>query len=61
HCIRTCDVKNSPYCIAIALTKAMEGELENGFAFAGKNAYRTDKIISVQELFDTLIKEYQES
>ncbi len=58
HCIVTCDYKNSPYCIALALTNAQKGNLEHGFAFAGENAYRSDKIISVKELMETLQNEY---
>jgi len=57
-CLRTCDFKNVPYCIAHALTNAKKGNMEEGFAFAGANAYRVDKIISVKELFETLIEEY---
>lgn len=58
HCIITCDYKNSPYCIALALTNAQKGNLEHGFAFAGVNAYRADKIVSVKELMRTLQEEY---
>jgi nitronate monooxygenase len=58
HCIKTCDPKKSPYCIAMALSNARKGRLENGFAFAGKNAYRINKIISVKELINLLINEY---
>jgi nitronate monooxygenase len=58
HCIITCDYKKSPYCIALALTNAQKGNLENGFAFAGANAYRSDKIVSVKELMETLQEEY---
>lgn len=58
HCIVTCDYKNSPYCIAQALTNAQKGHLEHGFAFAGENAYRADKIVSVKELMETLQEEY---
>ena len=58
HCLKTCNPEKSPYCIAIALGNARKGRLKNGFAFAGKNAYRIDKIVSVQELMDTLISEY---
>jgi len=58
-CLRTCDFKNVPYCIGRALTNAKKGDLENGFAFAGANAYRADKIISVKELIGTLVKEYE--
>jgi NAD(P)H-dependent flavin oxidoreductase YrpB (nitropropane dioxygenase family) len=57
-CLRSCDFRNVPYCIALALTNAKKGNLEEGFAFAGANAYRVDKIISVKELIDTLVEEY---
>lgn len=59
HCIITCDFKNVPYCIALALLKAKYGKMEGGFAFAGENAYRADKIISVKELMNELVAEYE--
>jgi len=59
HCIKTCDYKNSPYCIAFALINAKRGNLSRGFAFAGENAYRAKGIISVKELIETLIEEYK--
>ncbi|WP_456432390.1 NAD(P)H-dependent flavin oxidoreductase [Thermosulfuriphilus sp.] len=58
HCLKTCDYRKSPYCIAAALINAQRGRLEAGFVFAGANAWRVDKIISVQELIDELIEEY---
>jgi nitronate monooxygenase len=58
-CLRTCDVKNAPYCIASALTSAKLGDLRNGFAFAGANAYLVDKITSVKELIESLIQEFE--
>lgn len=57
-CLRSCDFKNVPYCIGLALTNAKKGDLEHGFAFAGANAYRVDEIISVEELIETLVGEY---
>lgn len=57
-CLITCDYMNVPYCIAEALSNAKRGNLNEGFAFAGANAYRVDKIISVQELINTLVEEY---
>jgi nitronate monooxygenase len=57
-CLRSCNFKNVPYCIGRALTNAKKGDLENGFAFAGANAYLVDKIISVKELIETLVGEY---
>ncbi len=61
HCLKTCDFKNSPYCISLALINAQRGNLQNGFAFAGANAYRANKIISVKELIDKLKQEYNEA
>lgn len=61
HCIRTCDYKNSPYCIAVALLNAKKGNFKYGFAFAGANAYRVNKIVSVKELIDELVKETEEN
>ena len=58
HCIKTCNVESSPYCIALALINAQRGNMEHGFAFAGENAYRTSEIISVKELMDVLQVEY---
>jgi len=58
-CLKTCDVDSSPYCICAALTNAKKGILEKGFAFAGANTYRIDKIISVKELIETLLMEYE--
>lgn len=58
HCIRTCDSKKSPYCIAIALANARKGKFKYGFAFAGENAYRIKEIISVKKLMDSLQSEY---
>ncbi len=61
HCIKTCDYKNSPYCISFALISAKKGKLKHGFAFAGTNAYRIDKIISVKTLITSLLQEYEQA
>ncbi|MFZ0242755.1 MAG: nitronate monooxygenase family protein [Desulfobacterales bacterium] len=58
HCLKTCDSSKSPFCIALALGNARKGKLKHGFAFAGKNAYRVDKIVSVKELMQTLMEEF---
>ena len=54
RCLTACNVKDSPYCIAEALTNAKAGDIDNGFCFAGANVWRVDKIVSVQELMDEL-------
>jgi nitronate monooxygenase len=61
HCLKTCDFKNTPYCITLALMNAKKGQLTHGFAFAGENAYKADKIISVKELIETLLQEYKDA
>lgn len=61
QCIKSCFMKNSPYCIARALKNAKLGKFHYGFAFAGANAYLAEKIITVKELIATLKKEFQEA
>jgi nitronate monooxygenase len=58
NCIHTCDIKTAPYCIMASLTSAHRGNFNRGYAFAGSNVWRTDKIISVTELMNTLKMEY---
>lgn len=55
-CIKTCDVKTTPYCITKALINSVEGNVDNGLVFCGSNVYRADKIISVHELIQELVK-----
>ncbi len=58
NCIKTCDVEKTPYCIMQALYHAFKGNLNHGYAFAGANAWRANKIETVKELFDTIQNEY---
>ena len=58
-CLKTCDFTKSKYCIALALTNAKLGNLDEGFVFAGANAYLSNKIISVKKLIEELSKEYE--
>lgn len=60
HCIKTCDVEKSPYCIMMALYNAFKGNMKNGYAFAGTNAYRAEKIITVKETIQLLLAEMKE-
>ena len=61
HCIKTCDLKNSPYCISLALANAKKGNLDYGFAFCGDNAYRAEKIVSVKQVFRALEEEFNKA
>jgi len=58
NCIRTCDINTAPYCIIASLTSALRGNFRRGYAFAGSNVWRTDKIIPVKELMQTIKQEY---
>ena len=58
HCISTCKYESSPYCIALSLMNAKKGRMKYGFAFAGENAYKTEKIVTVKELMYSLAEEY---
>jgi len=60
-CLKTCDFRKSPYCIADALTNAKGGNLKDGFAFAGANAYRISKMMPVKELIAELIRGYEKA
>jgi NAD(P)H-dependent flavin oxidoreductase YrpB (nitropropane dioxygenase family) len=57
HCLATCDPKTTPYCIAQALLNAYRGDMDQGFATCGANAYRIDRIVPVHELVDELVQE----
>jgi nitronate monooxygenase len=58
HCLIPCDYEHSPYCIANALFSARRGAMHQGFAFAGANAWRVDRIVTVHELVESLLDEY---
>ena len=60
HCIKTCDISKSPYCIMLALYNAFKGNFQNGFAFAGANAYRSSRIMSVKNTISELMTEWKE-
>jgi len=59
HCIKTCDVSSSPYCIIKALYSAYRGNMDSGYAFAGTNAHLATKITTVKEIFRELADDFQ--
>lgn len=61
RCLKSCDPKTAPYCIAKVLSNASEGRIDEAFVFAGSNAYRCDRIVSVKELIDELVEETAKS
>jgi len=57
HCLRSCNPRTAPYCIAKVLTDASKGRLNNAFVFAGSNAYRCTEIVPVKTLINQLKEE----
>ncbi|MEI6347898.1 MAG: nitronate monooxygenase family protein [Bacteroidota bacterium] len=58
-CLKTCDFKKVPYCIAEALFNAAQGNLDQGFAFSGAKGPLATKIISVEETINAIKSEYE--
>ncbi|MCP4650661.1 MAG: nitronate monooxygenase [PVC group bacterium] len=61
RCLKTCDPKTVPYCIAKALFNAVSGNLDSAVVFAGSNVSKVDKVVSVKELMDELVQETEMS
>ena len=57
QCLRSCDVKNTPYCIAQAMCNATIGNLDEAVVFAGANVFRVKEVVSVKHLMDELVSE----
>ncbi|MGI6548646.1 MAG: NAD(P)H-dependent flavin oxidoreductase [Syntrophomonadales bacterium] len=57
NCLRPCNPKEAPYCIAEALINAKKGNFDKGFAFCGANVHRVDRLQSVHSLLQELIDE----
>ncbi len=57
RCLKTCDPRVAPYCIAKALYHAVKGDLDRAVVFAGHNVSRVDKVVPVRALIDELVSE----
>jgi NAD(P)H-dependent flavin oxidoreductase YrpB (nitropropane dioxygenase family) len=60
HCIKTCEFNKVPYCIIMALYNACKGNMNSGYAFAGSNAFRANKIDTVKQVFSDLITQFKQ-
>lgn len=54
NCLEKCNPAKVPYCITKALTKAVQGNVEDGLIFCGANVDRITDIISVHDLIRQL-------
>ena len=61
RCLTACEIKTARYCIANALLNSYFGKVEDGLIFAGQNAYRVEKVVSVEALFNELLGELREA
>jgi len=55
-CLKKCTYKEGQerFCIVHALDRAQQGDVETGLIFCGTNAWKADRITTVQEIFDEL-------
>ena len=61
-CLTACPKgENIPYCISRALISAVEGNREEGLFFCGENAWRVNDIVTVKELINELLTDYNNS
>lgn len=54
QCIKGCNPAETLYCITGALSRAVQGDVDNSLVFCGENAYRLDRMTTVKELFEEL-------
>ncbi|MCX5795995.1 MAG: nitronate monooxygenase family protein [Elusimicrobia bacterium] len=57
QCLKTCDPRTAPYCIAKALFNAVKGDLDHAVVFAGLNVSRVHEIVSTRELLSGFVAE----
>ena len=55
RCLEHCDIAKIPYCITQALVNAAEGDEDHALLFCGSNAYRAEKISTVDAVMDALV------
>lgn len=61
-CLKACPHGSlTPYCISRALIEAVKGNWEDGLFFCGDNVGRIDKITTVSNLMDEIVKEWKEA
>ena len=58
-CLSVCQVEKAQYCIALVLVNSYLGDVDHGLIFAGQNAYRCNKIVTVKEIIQELLSELE--
>lgn len=57
QCLEKCNPAAIPYCITQALVNAAEGNLDDALLFCGSNAFKADRIETVDEIMKELCGE----
>ncbi|MDD3337425.1 MAG: nitronate monooxygenase family protein [Lachnospiraceae bacterium] len=57
QCLVKCDRAAIPYCITDAMINAALGNLDKALLFCGANAYKAERIETVKEVMDSLMKD----
>jgi len=60
NCLKTCSGEDSIYCIAEVLLRAAAGDTERGLVFSGSNVGKVNRMYSVKELIEELVRECEE-
>lgn len=55
QCLEKCDQAKIPYCITRALVNAAEGDTDHALLFCGSNAFRAEKMETVDEVMKELV------
>lgn len=60
-CLKKCSYKESGdrFCIVTALDRAQRGDVATGLVFCGSNAWKANRITTVQAIFDELFGEQE--
>ena len=54
NCLKTCNPATTPYCITMALIRAVKGDVDNALIFCGANAWKVNEITTVPALIHEL-------
>lgn len=57
NCLIPCNPKDTPYCISKALINAVKGNIDDALLFCGADAYKIDKLKTVNEIINELVSE----
>lgn len=60
NCLKTCNPRETDFCISDALINSVKGDMENGLIFSGANIDKIDKITNVDNIIDEIVREWKD-